>query len=303
MLGVYSEFQGFLVYNHSLLSEEYERQLNLYLEAAGELGIPMEAVGNDELLCSVVDGELSCGLILDDIDFVIFLDKDVSLAWQLEQLGVAVFNSSECIGICDNKILTMQKLCGSGILMPDTIFAPIQFKAFTGEARDLYLESVVDELGLPLVVKEAFGSYGEQVYLAEDMPHLRVIFEKISGKPHMYQKFVASSRGRDVRLYIVGGGCVGSMERYNIRDFRANISSGGGILPHRPTREVVEIAVRASRLVGATFSGVDILFGENEEPILCEVNSSAHIKNYYDFFGVNLATDILTEICYLLGEE
>ena len=47
------------------------------------------------------------------------------------------------------------------------------------------------------------------------------------------------------------------------------------------------------------FAGVDILFGENDEPILCEVNSNAHFKNILDCTGVNVAQCILD---YIIGD-
>lgn len=294
--------QGIMVYNRSLYSEEYQKQLDLYIEAGDSLGINLTQVANDELLLGVKKHDLSIAHDFGEFDFGLFLDKDVAFASHLQELGLPIFNSADCIAVCDNKIFTMQRLAGQGIPMPDTVFAPIQFRALDGENRRIFLESVVGEIGLPMVVKEAYGSFGQQVYLAEDWAELLVIYEKVCGKPHLYQKFIASSRGQDVRLYIVGGGCVGAMGRYNIRDFRANISSGGGILPYRPSHEVIALAVKASLSVGATFSGVDILFGKHGEPILCEVNSSAHIKNFQDYFGQNLAVPILAEVRRLVLE-
>lgn len=41
---------------------------------------------------------------------------------------------------------------------------------------------------------------------------------------------------------------------------------------------------------------MDILFGKEEEPILCEVNSNAHFKNIYDCTGVNVAEHIMKYI-------
>ena len=50
------------------------------------------------------------------------------------------------------------------------------------------------------------------------------------------------------------------------------------------------------RPLGLDFAGVDILFGEEEEPILCEVNSNAHFKNIYDCTGINVADAIISYI-------
>jgi glutathione synthase/RimK-type ligase-like ATP-grasp enzyme len=57
-----------------------------------------------------------------------------------------------------------------------------------------------------------------------------------------------------------------------------------------------QLAIDACRALGLDFGGVDILFGPNEMPILCEVNSNAHFKNLYDCTGVNAAEDIMEYI-------
>ena len=44
------------------------------------------------------------------------------------------------------------------------------------------------------------------------------------------------------------------------------------------------------------FAGIDILFGENDEPVFCEANSNAHFKNLYDLTGVNTAEFIVEYI-------
>jgi len=48
---------------------------------------------------------------------------------------------------------------------------------------------------------------------------------------------------------------------------------------------------------------VDLLFGQDNEPILCEVNSNAHIKNIYLCTGINVAEDLLKYIMKELGYD
>ncbi|HWT75620.1 MAG TPA: RimK family alpha-L-glutamate ligase, partial [Mobilitalea sp.] len=57
-----------------------------------------------------------------------------------------------------------------------------------------------------------------------------------------------------------------------------------------------ELALRSCEIIGLDFAGVDLLLGENDEPIVCEVNSNAHFKNIYDCTGVNAADEIITYI-------
>lgn len=286
---------GWLVYNQGLHKASYLEQLDLYRVAAVSLGVELTAMTGASLCVSLVQGELSLDKSCENVDFVVFLDKDVLLAEILVSKGLRVFNSPECVAICDNKMKTIQRLASCGIAMPDTVFSPLEFvgKAFYNES---FLDKVGERLGFPLVVKEAYGSYGEQVYLATSREELGRIYVKIQGKAHLFQKYISSSFGRDVRLYVVGDCVVGAMLRQNQSDFRANISSGGLVLPYEPSEQMKQLAVAASLGAGGLFTGVDILFGEGEELLLCEVNSSPHIKHYYDCFQENLAFDFLRSI-------
>ena len=63
-----------------------------------------------------------------------------------------------------------------------------------------------------------------------------------------------------------------------------------------PTKRQQELAVRCCDIIGLDFAGVDLLFGEEEEPLVCEVNSNAHFKNIYECTGVDAADAILRHI-------
>ena len=56
------------------------------------------------------------------------------------------------------------------------------------------------------------------------------------------------------------------------------------------------MAIKACKYLGLDFAGVDILFGENNEPILCEINSNAHFINIYNCTGINVADEIMKYI-------
>lgn len=293
--------RGWVVYNHSLESLKYREQLALYQEGGKACGVEVELVASNTLGVGVMNGKLFLKKSIDAVDFVLFLDKDIRIAEQLEQMGLKVYNSSQSIALCDNKAATFQALANKNFPLPDTIFSPKSFREMERGSTDL--DWIVAQLGMPLVVKECYGSYGEQVYLAKSMQQLQILRYQIGLTAHLFQRFVASSAGKDVRLYVVGDRVVGTMARENTNDFRANLSSGGGIVPYEPTQEVLDLAVASSQALKLTFSGVDILFAEDGSPLLCEVNSSAHIKNFYDFFQWNLAEAIWKEIVTLSAQS
>ena len=110
------------------------------------------------------------------------------------------------------------------------------------------------------------------------------------------QKFVKSSRGRDIRVNVVGGKVVCAMERHSENgDFRSNVTLGGSAKACSLSKEQKDIAARACRALGLDFAGVDVLFGENG-PLICEVNSNPHFKSTLDATGIDLAGVIMKYI-------
>lgn len=290
---------GWIIYNGNLKSDKFLEQIK-WLKAAGEeVGFQMELLANNEQLVMIDNGQ---GKLTEDRlpDFVVYWDKDLYLARQLESQGVRLFNRASAIEICDDKALTFQVLANQQIRMPKTIIAP---KIFGEMVDDRHLSLIEEQMDFPLIVKEAFGSFGQQVYMVHTKQELREKAIHLANKPYLIQEFIHTSRGKDIRLQVIGEKVVASMLRISKTDFRANITAGGKMYPYHPTKAEQELAIRAAQIVGADFAGVDLLFGEDELPVLCEVNSNAHFKNMYDCTGVDVAQAMMEYIKDKLIEE
>lgn len=290
--------KGWLVTNGFLHSNKFT-ELNLWLiEAARKQGIDLIVKTNSEILAKLDDHFHKTELVNNNTkpDFVLFWDKDIKLAKYLEMKGYAVFNSSDAIATCDDKALTHLCLQSAGIKMPRTIIAPMTYGNI-GYTSLEFLDQIETSFGYPIIVKECFGSFGQQVHLAYNRRELEDIVLNIGSNPMLFQEFIKSSNGKDLRLQVVGNQVVATMYRYSVNgDFRANVSIGGKMKPYEPTKEQMDLAIQCVKIIGLDFAGVDILFGENGEPIVCEVNSNAHFKNIYDCTGVNVADHIMEYI-------
>lgn len=265
---------GILAVNHFLNGSKYNGLHSHLISSAEKLNIDLRLKTNLELATEEVRA-----------DFVLFWDKDINLARRLEKKGLPVFNSARAIELCDDKAKTFIELDGT-VLQPKTLIAPkCYFKADMGE----FVNKAIDILGLPLVFKECFGSFGEQVYLCGSFDE---IIGHISEKPFILQEFVRESAGRDARLEIVGGKCVSAVKRVNENDFRSNVTNGGRMVPYSPSDREISVAVKACAKLGLTFGGVDIL----ENGTVCEVNSNAHIINIMNSTGIDVAPIIFEEI-------
>ena len=283
------EFRAWIIINEFLNTSKFSEITHYLLVAAGMRGIRLNVFTNAEVM-------IGAPLPEEKPDFVLFWDKDILLAQYLESLGIPVFNSSKAIALCDDKRLTYLSLKNSGIPMPKTLIAPFTYDNIGYNSYD-FLDKVEAELAYPMVVKEAFGSFGMQVYLVQNHEEMLAKLQEISPKPVVFQEFLSEFQGTDIRLQVVGDEVVAAMLRYSVNgDFRANVTIGGKMQKYTPTKEQCDIAIQAVKELGLDFAGVDLLFGPDERPVLCEVNSNAHFKTIFDCTGINVADKI---ICYV----
>lgn len=230
-------------------------------------------------------------------DFVLFWDKDVLLARAMEISGLRLFNSASAIAAADDKVQTALKLSKYNIPQPDTIPAPTCFPGCRRNPSSA--EQAGKILGWPLVIKENKGSFGQQVYLANNIAEAAKILNHIGEHDCLFQKYIAASKGKDLRVTVVGGKVVCAMERHtsNTQEFRSNIGQGGTAVsrPISPLEE--KLALAATAALGLDFAGVDILLGRDEnERYVCEVNSNPQLQSTIDACGVNPATNIMWHI-------
>ena len=277
-----------VIYNGSLISDKFADQARLVAEAVERAGVRAAVRKNYEVMMDLQRG------IGSKPSFVVFLDKDILLATWLKASGIPVFNDPEVIETCDNKAKQYIRLAAEGIPMPRTVIAPKVYPAFS-IAGTGYFERVLADFGLPLIIKEGHGSFGAKVYLIETEEAFFEKVESLRGVDFVFQEFIASSRGRDIRVNTVGGRIVAAMYRHSETDFRANITNGGVAEPIELTENQQRLALEAARAVGAEFAGVDLLFGQ-DGPLVCEVNAAAHIRNIYNVTGINVADAMIKYI-------
>ncbi len=229
--------------------------------------------------------------------FVLFWDKDIQLAKAMELSGLRLFNSAESIALADDKMETALKLAAAGLPIPDTIPAPT---CFPGCRRNpASAEQAARILGWPLVIKENKGSFGAQVYLANNKDEAAKILAHIGEHDCLFQRFIKISSGRDLRVTVVGGKAICAMERQSAstQEFRSNIGAGGTASAKALTPLEEKLAVDAANALGLDFAGVDILYGRDEnERYICEVNSNPQLQSTIDTCGINPATNIMWHI-------
>lgn len=272
----------------SKFSEIYESLNN----AATKRDIVFKIKKNSEFTVSTVPEFI---ISEEKPDFILFWDKDVDLAYAFETLGIPVFNRARSIYICDDKFLTHRELSKFDIPMPKTFKLPFKYPKMDYK-QDSFFDLIEEKLSYPMILKCTKGSFGEQVYLCDNRNE---IIEKMNNHPYdsmIIQEYIKSEYGRDLRMYMVGNKLVSAITRNNENDFRANIHLGGYGLKYEANDKEIELAREIMKILKLDFAGIDFLFDENKNLLLCEVNSNAHFKELYEVSGINAAENIIEYI-------
>ncbi len=198
---------------------------------------------------------------------------------QFEQMGVFSLNSSHAITVSRDKLRSLQVLSRHDVRIPAS--------AFVRRKEDV--RPAIEKVGgAPVVIKMLEGSQGVGVILAETVKIAEAIIETLHSARQsvLVQKFIAESKGRDIRAFVVGGQVVAAMRRVaSGAEFRSNVHRGGRTEPVELDAEYERVAVMSAQIMGLRMAGVDLLEGE-DGPLVMEVNSSPGLE------GIEKATEI-----------
>ena len=271
-----------LVYNHSI--KHFIGQCNAVAEELVKKGCSAEVYSNADVL--MMDK-------LPDAEKCVFYDKDFPLGMRFELNGTRLFNSIGAIELCNDKCRSNEML--RDLPQPKTEIYPKTFfpnEEFFGR----YSQYIADKLSLPVVAKLADGSQGREVFLLETVDAITEFQRKYYAHTHLYQEFIAASKGKDIRVFVIGNEIYASMLRSNPNDFRSNIAIGGSAEKIEIGYDIKELCISATSVMGLDYAGLDILLGKDGEPYICEVNSNALFTALAQVCEVNIAEGIAAHI-------
>ena len=206
-----------------------------------------------------------------------------------ESLGIRCINSSDVARICGDKILTSLALKEAGLAQP-----PIRV-AFTEDSALIAIE----ELGYPVVLKPAVGSWGRLLAKVNDRESAEAILEHktVLGSYHhsifYIQKYV-EKQGRDIRSFVVGNECIAAIYRSSSH-WITNTARGAVATGCPVTNEIASLSVAAAHAVGGGVLAVD-LFESTEGLLVNEVNYTMEFRNSIDTTGVNIPERVVTYV-------
>lgn len=208
---------------------------------------------------------------------------------QFQEMDVFCANTAHGILNSRDKLRSLQILSRHHIGIPRTTFV-----------RDKHdVLPAIDRVGgAPVVIKLIEGTQGIGVLLAETVQAAASIIELLQSQKQnvLIQKFVAESKGKDIRAFVVGDRVVAAMRRVaQGQEFRSNVHRGGIAEPVELSEEYKETAVRAAQILGLRVAGVDILESKTG-PQIMEVNSSPGLEGIETCTGLDIAGAVIEYI-------
>jgi [lysine-biosynthesis-protein LysW]--L-2-aminoadipate ligase len=199
----------------------------------------------------------------------------------LNDWGVPTVNTYEVANTCGDKLLTSAALEQHGIPTPRTLVA------YTPESALLACE----ELGYPVVMKPAVGSWGRLLARVNDRDAAEALLEhKVTlGSFHhgaFYLQEYVNKPGRDIRAFVVGDETICAIYR-DSPHWITNTARGGAASNCPVTDELDHLSRAAARAVGGGVVAIDLF--ESERGLLVnEVNYTMEFRNSIDTTGVNI---------------
>lgn len=275
--------RGYLIEKYNHMTGAYT--CNRLVEEANALDIDLKLVGIHDTYITET-GVYNGNQLLEKRDFVINRYKWGRLKDAVNHLAVRSYNALQPYCIYINKFEQVQRLRSDEFVVPRYMLGTTL----------LSYENIVAQLGSPFVAKGLESSMGEQILLIEDeQTYKNLAMQYDIEKEWLFEEFVSTSYGRDMRIYSVRGEVAGGMIRRSQGDFRANVALGASVEQLEITDSIRKIAADIYAQTGLDFLGIDLMYG-TDKPYFCEINVMPGIEGMETATGSNIARLIMQTI-------
>jgi [lysine-biosynthesis-protein LysW]--L-2-aminoadipate ligase len=199
------------------------------------------------------------------------------------------------VELCGDKLNTSLSLATAGDPTPRNM------AAFTPESA---LEAI-EEMGYPVVLKPAVGSWGRLLSKINDRDAAEAIIEHkstLGSYQHsiFYIQEYVDKPGRDIRTFVVGDETICGITRTSAH-WITNTARGGQSAACPITPEIDRLSRAAAQAVGGGVVAIDLLETRDGELLVNEVNHTMEFRNSIEPTGVDIPGRII-EYAIQVGE-
>lgn len=250
-----------IIYSKDVLSDGRPNALSWMLEEAKNLNIECDIMFAEDFQIILDNGYTllykNMPVALPEAAFI--RCYHLNLCAFLEQLGVKTYNHSRGLLNSRNKWTTHLALIKENIKTPKSTLC-YDYSDYN---------HLKEHLGSPFILKDSFGTHGDQVFLIHNLEDYERHLKKCS--QGIAQVYIESSYGKDLRVHVINDKVVACVLRQSDHSFLSNFAQGGQARAFVIDEEAKQMAINATKALDLNFSGVDLLF-DKEGYIVCEVN-------------------------------
>ena len=218
--------------------------------------------------------------------FAIVRNRDSKLCKRLEENNIRCFNSSYVVNIGNDKWEMYKDFNAAGI--------PVMYTQRT-------------KLPYPFVMKPVDGHGGENVYLIKNADEYESVISNIPDERQgdLIYQVIATEKGRDIRVYVVGGTILTAMERIAVdteKDFRSNYSLNGNAKEHALTDEELKLAAKVADHIKADFVGIDLIYN-NGRPVVNEIEDAVGTRMLYSLTDIDPVREFVAHIADIICSQ
>ena len=255
------------------------------IEEAQKQGDDLRLIGVHQT-CMDADGVYNDGKRLERRDYLINRYKWNNVKDYVNQLCKLSYNRIDAFNTYVSKYEQLARLDLKSVLTP----------AYVLGTAVLNHSFIAEKLGLPFVAKGLCSSMGREVFLIENEADQKALLQDYGqDREWLYEEYIPTTKGRDMRLFSVRGEVIACMERRSDDDFRANVALGAKVYPLEVTGVMRDVAGEIYEKTELDFLGIDLLYGE-DTPYFCEINVMPGIKGMEEATGVNVAGAMIDAI-------
>ena len=266
--------KGILVYT-SADAKYNEWFINHIIEEGRKCGLDIRLVLSDKE--EIPDNKYS---------FAIVRNRDAKLCKRLEENNIRCFNSSYVVNIGNDKWEMYKDFNSAGI--------PVMYTQRT-------------KLPYPFVMKPVNGHGGENVYLIKNGDEYERAISNIPDERQgdLIYQVIATEKGRDIRVYVVGDIIITAMERIAVdteKDFRSNYSLNGNAREHALTDEELKLAAKVADHIKADFVGIDLIYN-NGRPVVNEIEDAVGTRMLYSLTDIDPVREFVAHIMDIICSQ
>ncbi len=185
-----------------------------------------------------------------------------------------------------SKINTYLTLSQAKIPFPKTMF----FSTIKGKGYSFISEI----LWTPFITKTINGQQGKWVYLTTSEDEFEILKKEHTEDKFLFQEFIPNDW--DIRVFIVWDKILWSIKRTaQAWEFRNNVALWWSAETIEISKEIAEIALKASKILWLQIAWADVIIHKNTgKPYILEVNRSPEFEWFMEATHIDVATEIIS---------